>query len=241
MPATKKVHAQCLFCKGLEKSHFCSLTEEELNEINENKTCVTYKKGQTLFYEGTRPLGLFCVNSGKIKVSRMSSQGKEYILRISSPGDFLGYRALLSEEHYAASATVIEDAQVCFIPKSDFLRTLHNNPAFFERMMKAVCHELGVLEERVSDLAQKSVRERLAGTLIMLRDTYGLEEDGTEKRELIDLALSREDLASIVGTATETVIRLLSDFKSDGLIAMEGKKIRVLDVKKLAKEADFYA
>ncbi|HMP98165.1 MAG TPA: Crp/Fnr family transcriptional regulator [Cyclobacteriaceae bacterium] len=241
MASAKKVHLQCLFCKGLEKSLFCGLSNEELNEISENKTCVTYKKGQTLFYEGTRPMGLFCVNSGKIKVSRMSSQGKEYILRISSPGDFLGYRALLSEEHYAASATVIEDAQVCFIPKSDFLKTLQKNPAFFERMMKAVCHELGVLEERVADLAQKSVRERLAGTLIMLKDTYGLEKSDHNKPDLIDLALSREDLASIVGTATETVIRLLSEFKNDGLISMEGKKIKVLDVKKLAKEADFYA
>lgn len=240
MAAPKKIHLQCMFCKGLEKSLFCGLNEEDLNEISENKTCVTYKKGQTLFYEGTRPLGLFCVNSGKIKVSRISSQGKEYILKISSPGDFLGYRALLSEEHYAASATVIEDAQVCFIPKADFFKTLQKNPAFFDRMMKAICHELGVMEERVADLAQKSVRERLAGTLIMLRDTYGIEE-GEKDRELIDLALSREDLAGIVGTATETVIRLLSDFKNDGLIAMEGKKIRVLDPKKLAKEADFYA
>ncbi len=241
MAVQKKIHLQCLFCKGLEKSLLCGLSEQDLAEISENKSCVSYKKGQTLFYEGTRPLGLFCVNSGKIKVSRMSSQGKEYILRISSPGDFLGYRALIGEEHYAASATVIEDAQVCFIPKADFLRTLHNNPAFFDRMMKSLCHELGVLEERVSDLAQKSVRERLAGTLIMLRDSYGLEEENSDKRELIDLALSREDLASIVGTATETVIRLLSEFKSDGLISMEGKKIRVLDVKKLAREADFYA
>jgi CRP/FNR family transcriptional regulator len=94
---------------------------------------------------------------------------------------------------------------------------------------------MGIMEERMAELAHKSVRERLAGNLLMLKETYGMEGEGSS---LIDLALSREDLASIVGTATETVIRLLSEFKSDGLISFEGKKIRVIDPRKLAKQAD---
>jgi len=93
------------------------------------------------------------------------------------------------------------------------------------------------MREKISDLAQKSVRERLAGNLLMLKETYGI--DG-EESTLIDISLSREDLANIVGTATETVIRLLSEFKKDGLIALEGKKIKVLKPRELAKEADFY-
>jgi len=104
-----------------------------------------------------------------------------------------------------------------------------------KRVVKAVCHEMGTMEEKLAELAHKSVRERLAVNLLMLKETYGMEGEGSS---LIDLALSREDLASIVGTATETVIRLLSEFKSDGLIAFEGKKIRVIDAKKLAKQAD---
>lgn len=240
MSARKSAHVdlQCQFCKSRGESHFSELPNEDLEVISEHKSCVAYKKGQTLFYEGTRPMGVFCINHGKVKVYKMGSNGKEQILFIAKPGDFLGYRSLLSEEFYGASATVLEQAAICFIPKSDFLSILNRNPAFFQKLMKAVCQELGVMEEKLAQLAQKSVRERLAATIIMLKETYGMEGEGSD---VIDIALSREDLANIVGTATETVIRLLSDFKSDGLIALKGKKIQVIDTKRLIHEADFYA
>ena len=228
----------CQFCASRQDSLFSDLTTGELEKLSAHKSCVPYKKGQTLFYEGTRPMGLFCINRGKVKVYKMGSNGKEQILFIAQPGDFLGYRSLLSEEFYGASATVLEPAAVCFIPKNDFLEILNENPSFFKRLMKAVCHELGVMEEKLSQLAQKSVRERLAATILMLKETYGMEGEGSD---VIDIILSREDLANIVGTATETVIRLLSEFKSDGLIALEGKKIKVLDSKALIHEADFYS
>ena len=109
----------------------------------------------------------------------------------------------------------------------------------YRKLMKSVCHELGLMEEKITDLAQKSVRERLAHTLLMLKETYGI--DGDENSQKIDIALSREDIASIVGTATETVIRLLSEFKNDGYISLEGKKIRILNTKALAKTSDYYA
>lgn len=234
---SSQLNVQCQFCKSRTDSHFADLPEEDLSILSAHKSCVTYKKGQNLFYEGTRPMGIFCLNYGKVKVYKMGSNGKEQILFIAQPGDFLGYRSLLSEEFYGASAAVIEQAAICFIPKSDFLTILNKNPAFFNKLMKAVCHELGVMEDKLAQLAQKSVRERLAATILMLKETYGMEGEGSD---LIDIALSREDLANIVGTATETVIRLLSEFKSDGLIGLEGKKIRVLDAQKLVHEADFY-
>ncbi len=234
---TNQIDIQCQFCDSRNKSLFDSLPQEELEVLSQHKSCVTYKKGQTLFYEETRPMGVFCINHGKIKVYKMGSNGKEQILYIAQAGDFLGYRALLSEEFYGASATVLEPAAVCFIPKSDFLTILHRNPAFFQKLMKTVCHELGIMEEKLAQIAQKSVRERLAGTILMLKETYGMEGDGSE---VIDILLSREDLANIVGTATETVIRLLSEFKSDGMIALEGKRIKVIDQNRLLHEADFY-
>jgi CRP/FNR family transcriptional regulator len=132
----------------------------------------------------------------------------------------LGYRSLLSEEFYGASSTVIEQAAVCFITESDFLRILSTNSAFLEKMMKAVCHELGVMESKLAEIVQKSVRERLATTILMLKETYGMEGEGSE---LIDITLSREDLANIVGTATETVIRLLSEFKNNGFLPLRHK------------------
>lgn len=234
----KKVeNISCEVCKSREDSLFSKLSAEHLCTLSENKTCIKYKKGQVIFYEGTRPLGLFCVNEGKIKVYKDGSQGKEQIINFGKHGDFLGYRALLSEEMYAASAMVLEDATVCFVPKSDFMKVFLEDQVFVKKLMKSVCHEMGILEEKIINLAQKSVRERLATTLLMLKETYSMEGD---ESQIIDIALSREDLANIVGTATETVIKLLADFKQENLIATEGKKIKIVNAKGLAKVADFY-
>lgn len=227
----------CAFCQNITESMFSELSREELDQITTNKTCIRYKKGQTLFYEGTRPLGIFCINTGKVKVFKMSSEGKEQILYLAKPGDFLGYRAMISEEFYNASATVLEEGAICYIPKSSFIKIFNSNPGFFNKVISKLCSDIGVMEEKLVSLAQKSVRERLAATLLMLKETYGMEG---ENSELIDIALSREDLANIVGTATETVIRLLSDFKSSKIISLEGKKIRVLKPQELVREADFY-
>ncbi|NJN41342.1 MAG: Crp/Fnr family transcriptional regulator [Flammeovirgaceae bacterium] len=231
----KEINIDCSLCQQLQHSLFNGLSKEELENVSDHKTCIQYKKGQNIFYEGTRPMGLYCVNGGKVKVFKNNVQGKEYIVYIAKPGDFLGYRSLLSEEYYAGTATVLEDAKICFIPKDQFFGVLYKNPLFMQRVVKAICIEMGIMEEKMAELAHKSVRERLAANLLMLKETYGV--DGGEST-LIDLALSREDLASIVGTATETVIRLLSEFKKDGLISFEGKRIRVIEARKLAKQAD---
>ena len=216
---------------------FSDLSREELEQLTTAKTCIRYKKGQTLFYEGTRPLGIFCINTGKVKVFKISSDGKEQILYLSKSGDFLGYRAMISEEFYNASATVIEEGAICYIPKSSFIKLFNTNPSFFKKVINRLCNDLGVMEEKLVSIAQKSVRERLAATLLMLKETYGMEG---ENSELIDIALSREDLANIIGTATETVIRLLSEFKSQNIISLEGKKIKILKPQDLVREADFY-
>lgn len=233
--AKSEFSAVCNLCDHLKDSLFHGLDTDDLQRINLHKTCITYKRGQNIFYEGARPTGLFCMNDGKVKVSKNNIQGKEYIVYIAKPGDFLGYRALMGEEVYGATATVLEDAKICYIPKEVFFEILQKNPAFMKKVVKAVCHEMGIMEDRMAELAHKSVRERLAANLLMLKETYGMEGEGST---LIDLALSREDLAAIVGTATETVIRLLSEFKNDGLITFEGKKIRVINIRKLAKQAD---
>lgn len=182
-------------------------------------------------------MGLFCISTGIIKVYKTSSNGKEQIIRLAKKGDFLGYTALLSEEQYSSSASVIEDAKVCFIPRDIFMQLLSTDSKLYQKLMKAVCHEMGILEEKVAEVTQKSVRERLAHTILMLKSSYGMEAEETK----INIALTREDLANIVGTATETVIRLLSEFKDDGFIEFDGKKIKVTNPKALAKTADYYA
>ena len=237
MENKKILKINCTVCLGKDQSLFNELSGDELNDIAQHKSCIRYKKGQTIFYEGTRPMGLYCINSGKVKVYKLSAEGKEQILRLSKSGDFLGYQALISEEFYNASATVLEEGAICFIPKANFLNIMNQNPAFFNKIIKHLAHELGVAEQKLTTIAQKSVRGRLATTLLMLKETYGME--GSQS-DIIDIALSREELASIVGTATETVIRMLSDFKEQKLISSVGKRIRVLNPNGLVREAEYF-
>jgi CRP/FNR family transcriptional regulator len=191
-----------------------------------------------LYYEGTRPLGIFCINGGVVKVYKTASNGKEQIIHLAQKGDFLGYAALLGEENYTNTAMIIEDAKICFIPRESFLNTLFSNSKFFKRITMALSHEIGVMEEKLTGATQKSIRERLAYLLLQLAQSYGI--DGGESQR-IDLVLSREEIAGMVGTATESVIRLLSEFKKDNLIELEGKRIIVKDKRGLARLSDFYA
>lgn len=228
----------CDLCGSRKHSLFSALPETQLCAISEAKNLTTHRRGQILYYEGTKPLGIFCVNAGVIKVYKTASNGKEQILYLAKQGDFLGYSALLGEENYTNSAMIIENAKICFIPREAFLSSMMKNPEFFKRITKQLCHELGVMEEKLTDASQKSIRERLAFLLLQLANTYGVDGGGYQR---IDLLLTREELAGMVGTATESVIRLLSEFKKDGLIELEGKKILLKDKKGLARLSDFYA
>jgi CRP/FNR family transcriptional regulator len=217
---------------------FSDLTEEQACNISDNKNMISHRKGQILYYEGAKPLGVFCLNSGVVKVYKTASNGKEQIINLAKSGDLLAYSALLGEENHTNSAMVIEDAKICFIPKDSFLKTLVNSGPFFRKLTKALSHEIGVMEEKLVDASQKSIRERLAYLLLQLGNTYGLDGAGYQQ---IDLTLSREEIASLIGTATESVIRLLSEFKKDKLIDLKGKKIVILNRDGLVKLSDFYA
>lgn len=219
-------HQGCQFCKSHHRSLFKSLSDNELEVLSQNKTCTRYKKGQVLFHEGTRPMGVFCVNSGRIKVYRLGIDGKEQIIKVSAAGDMLGYKALISEQHYGLSAEALEDCILCFIPKEDFMQLLKPGSAFYLDLLQTVCSEAGEMSAKMTEMAQRSVRQRLAITLLMLKDTYGLEQDAMGE---IEINLTREDLANIVGTATESLIRLLNEFKKESLIETSGRKIKVIN------------
>ena len=225
----------CETCGSKHKSVFCSLSEEEVKNVDASKGCNIYDRGQVIFHEGNRTNGIYCINKGKIKLFQLGSEGKEQIIRFAKEGDVMGYRALLSEEPLSASAEVIEEAAVCFIPKSQVMALITENPDFNFKLLKALSHELGEAAKLITDLAQKPVRERLAETLLMLKDTFELNEEQT-----IQVKLSREELANIVGTATESVIRLLSEFKKDEMIALEGRNIKLLNIPALARVANVF-
>lgn len=228
----------CELCASRKYSMFADLSEQQVCTISDHKNLISHRKGQILYYEGTKPLGIFCINDGVVKVYKTASNGKEQIVHLAQKGDFLGYAALLGEENYTNSAMIVEDAKICFIPKEAFLNTLLGNTQFFKRVTKQLSHELGVMEEKLTDATQKSIRERLAYVLLHLASSYGIEGGDNQK---IDLVLSREEIASIVGTATESIIRLLSEFKKDNLIELDGKKIIIKDKRGLARLSDFYA
>lgn len=224
-----KPTVHCETCGSRGNSLFHKLEGYALEQMNTFKACNFYRKGQNLFYEESKPLGIFCINQGKIKLYKTGHDGKEQIIRFAQPGDIIGYRALIAEENYSASAMAIEDVVACFIPSEIFMEVLDKHPDISKELMKSLCHELGINSERLQSMAQKSVRQRLAETLLDLIHTFNKEgETG-----FINVTLPREDLANIVGTATETIIRILADFKDEQLIALEGKKIKILDPRKL--------
>jgi len=170
------------------------------------------------------------VQNGIIKIYKTGIDGKEQIIRFAKEGDIIGFRSVLSKELACTTAKVIEDAILCFIPSENLFQLVKENPSFSMHLMQLTCRELGEANNFITDIAQKTVRERLAEILLILMDTFGL-----DNKKVLQISLTREELANMVGTATESVIRLLSEFKSDGLIDLHGRKISLLDIPALKK------
>lgn len=232
--ATPIHNPSCQNCKDRFSSIFCKADQCNLDLLSEAKVCSVYKKGQVIFHEGAYPFGVYCINDGKIKLSHSGDDGREQIVRLVKAGDIMGYKALLSNERYTATATALEDSSICFVPKDLFLNILQKDASLSFEMMRILSSELRKAELKITHLAQKPVRERLAETLLFIKETYGLEADG----HTLSVRLSREEIANLVGTATESAIRLLSEFKKDGMIELEGKKIRLLDIPEIIRTAN---
>ena len=227
---------ECQRCAFREFSLFKNCQHEELEGMNENKCFHTYKKGQVIFHEGNRPFGLFCVFDGKVKISRLNSDGKEHIIRLAKPGDTLGYRSLIENAKYTASAVALDDTQACFLPASDFNNLIDSNVKVANDLMKMLAKALGDSQERMIHLAMKPVRERLAEALLLLRSTYQKKEENAP----FSISISREDLAAIVGTAKETFRRFLSEFKEDGIVTSHGSTITIVKPDRLLKISQLY-
>jgi CRP/FNR family transcriptional regulator, polysaccharide utilization system transcription regulator len=212
---------------------FKKLTEEEFNRLNYDKTCSVYKKGTVLYSEGSRLTGFFCVTKGIIKIYKTGIDGKEQIIRFAKRGEIIAYRSLLSQELACTTAKVIEDAILCHIPYQTLLFLIQSNWQFSHHMLQIVCHELREANDYITDIAQKTVRERLAEVLLLLKENFELDNQNT-----LQISLTREELANIVGTATESVIRLLSEFKQDNLIELQGRKIKFINIPELEHVAN---
>ncbi len=223
---------KCAFDSG---SVFQHLTPDESEALNFAKEFRAFKRGEVLYNEGNRISGFYCIHNGIIKVFKTGFDGKEQIIRFAKAGDIIAYRSVLSNEVACTTAKVIEDCEVCFIPSEILISLVKSDANFAFELLKLACHELGEANSFITNIAQKTVRERLAEILLLLVHEFGLSNDQT-----LNISLTREELANIVGTATESVIRLLSEFKSDKLLELNGRKIRILDKRGLEKISNVF-
>ncbi len=221
---------KCEQCIVREFSAIKTLNKDELLRIADCKTSYSIKKGETVFNEGDALNGIYCIKDGVCKLSKLSDNGKDQIVKLVKKGELLGQRSLISEESTNLSAIAIEDMQVCFIPKQEILQFFNENNQFSLNMMKSVCGDLKDADDNMVNLAQKTVKQRLAEVLIKLETDFGKHEDGTLK-----IQLSREEIAGMIGTATESCIRLLSEFNKEGWISLQGKKIIITNKKELQR------
>jgi len=225
--------SKCEQCIVRQFSSLKALNKEELLRMADCKTSYTIKKGEHIFEEGEITKGVFCIKEGVCKLSKLSANGKDQIVKLVKPGELLGQRSMISDEPANLSAVALEDMEVCFIPKTDVMGFFNDNNGFSMNVMKTICGDLKDADDHMVNMAQKNVKERLAETLLYLEDTFGKNEDGS-----LHIQLSRDELAGIIGTATESCIRLLSEMNKNGLIELTGKKISILDKTKLKRMAE---
>lgn len=216
--------SKCEQCIVREFSSLKALSKDELLRMANCKTSYTIKKGEPIFEEGENVNGIYCVKDGVCKLTKLSANGKDQIVKLVKPGELLGQRSMISEEPANLSAVAMEDMEVCFIPKSEVLFFFNQNNQFSMNVMRTICGDLKEADDHMVSMAQKNVKERLAETLLYLESTFGKNPDGS-----LRLHVSREELAGMIGTATESCIRLLSEFNKSKLIEISGKKITLLD------------
>jgi len=206
-------------------SVFKGLPQKDKEMITENHTYAIFRKRDLLFKAGEKVSGLICLASGKVKVFKDGVGGREQTIKLVKQQGIIGYRTLFTENIYSFSAAAIEETAICVFDKSTILKILKKNADLSLKFLRVVIEELAVSNTRTISLSQKHIRARLAESLLLLRDTYGVEVDGKTLRVI----LSREDIASLSNMTTSNAIRTLSNMASEGLIGLEGRKILILD------------
>ncbi len=209
-------------------SIFKHLNIDELDQIDMYKACQFFRKGDFLYKENTYPNGLYCISSGRVKLVNSGENGREHILKIIQAGDVTGENAIFSNNPYHNSAVAIEDTYVCFIPKDSFMHMLKKSPMLTLDVLQSMAQTVENSQEKQKDLAQRTVKERLANALLYFKNTYG-----ENMEQYLNIKLSREEIADFIGTSTETVIRLLSDWSGENIISLNKKQIRINSVKDL--------
>ncbi len=218
------------------ESILAALSPEDFDLLTLNQTEQIYRKGEIIFREGAYPSGIYYLTSGKAKKYKIDGEGKEQIIYVANTGELIGYHAILSEDRYPDSAAALEESRITFIPKDDFLIVLQQSDTLSKRLLKTLSHEFAVLINGLTLFGQRSVRERLALQLVVLREKYKIDfHPGMP----VVINMSRDDLASLVGTVRENVVRILTEFKQEEILKTKGRKIIILNVNKLVEIANY--
>ncbi|WP_350293778.1 Crp/Fnr family transcriptional regulator [uncultured Croceitalea sp.] len=222
------MESRCENCIVRQFNALRAMNKEELKQVSDSKTYKTIKKGEALFEEGEKLDGIYCVRNGVSKLSKLSANGKDQIVKLATKGEVIGQRSVIAEEHTNLRATAVNDMEVCFIPKETITNTMHKNPNFTLEVLRHMAHDLKEADDVIVNMSQKTVKQRVAEAFLYLKNNFGETEDA-----FLSLTLSREDIANVVGTATESCIRIISEFKKKGYLKTSGKKIGIIDEKGL--------
>lgn len=207
------------------------LSESQRKLLADNVRIVSFKKNDIIYRDGEPPREVMCLIAGKVKVYKDGVNGRSQIIRAIKAVDFFGYRAFFAGEEYKTSAMAIDNCVVAFLPIQLVIKFVHENNAVSMFFIRHLAKLLGTADERTVSLTQKHIRGRLAETLLFLKDSYGVEEDGYT----LSIYLSREDIASMSNMTTSNAIRTLSAFAVENMIAIDGRKIRIMQDEELRK------
>ena len=223
------MESRCENCIIRQLNSLRALSKEQLKDISDTKIKKTFKKGDFIFKEGKNLDGVFCIKDGVSKLSKLSENGKDHIVKLATKGDVLGQRAVITEDKSNLSAIAINTMEVCFIPKNKLKNYLNTNPEFTSETLVKIAHELKASDSMIVNMAQKNIRQRLAKLLLYFENQFGSDVEG-----YIAIILSREDIANLLGTAKETCIRAITALKNEEIISVKGKKIKLENKKKLS-------
>jgi CRP-like cAMP-binding protein len=227
----------------IRKYHFITgsildgLSPEESKRLRTSMQRQEHKKGRRIYQEGSFSRGVYVLRKGKVKIYQVNKDGKEQIAYIYGKGDLMGYRPLLCNEAHPVSAVTLEDSVLSFIPQKIFLEVIHHSPALAHRLLVNLSHEFSVWINKITVFAQQPVRARVALSLLILNEQYRKNPD---KKSVVTINLSREDLANYSGTTIESLVRMLRELKDEKIIESKGRKIRILQTGRLEDIAETY-
>jgi len=231
-----KTRQNCEVCENEECFLFKNCNPAWHDELNANKSCVQYKKNQLIFKEGEFVQGIYFIQRGKVKVYKETNY-RTQIVRFAEDGDILGHRGIGGDNKYPISASTLEDSLICFISQDMLFKLLENNSSLSIRMMMFYADELKKSEIRLRNMAVMTVRERVADAILLIHESFGLINTETD---LLDVELSRKDIAEIAGTYPEQVSRYITEFKKNKILDLSGKKIILLQPSRLREVIEKY-